>query len=129
MNTATEVNDNLSQLKSVQWVALQTSLLALAVVLYYWPTFPVVAGLVAGSIVGIFNFRFLTRVILKLTSPDDEESSSTKQWGFFFFLKMMALIFIAGFLILVVHVEPMAFVAGFSTIIVGILYQSLKTFI
>jgi len=109
-------------LKTIQRFAILYSIVALCVTLFFSPSWDVAGGLVSGAIVGIGNFRLLAFSIASVFSGGRESG----RWGILFALKLLPLITVTGLLILVVHVNPIAFVAGFFSIVFGIVCEGLR---
>ena len=94
---------------------------------FFWPTTPVVGGLLSGAIVGYLNFRFLKRMVVRFLDAEDVVHHGKS--GLRFFIKMMFLIAVVAGLILYVEVNPMAFLVGFSSFVLAIGYEGLKSII
>lgn len=114
-------------LKRVQIIAAGFFALVLALALVYMRQPQIIGGLVAGGLVGFANFFLLKRIVFKMTSEDEntQEKKSQASLGILFFLKIIILFGVAGLMIGIVGVEPMAFVVGFGSLIVGISFQGL----
>lgn len=110
-------------IRTIQRYAVLYSIAALCLTLFFYPTWGFVGGLLAGAVVGIGNFRLLAYAISSFFSGGGQSG----KWGVLFALKLIPLIAVAGLLILVVHVNPAAFVIGFLSIVFGIVYEGLTT--
>lgn len=110
-------------IRTIEKATIMTALLLLMGALYFKPTVPFVGGIVAGAVIGFFNFRLIRRFVIKLLAGEQEQLYKK---GFFFVLKAVLLMGAVGFLIMGAKVDAVAFVLGFSAIIVGIFYEGLR---
>ncbi len=111
-------------LKTIERATMLFSLLALMGVLYLHPTPPMILGIVSGALIGFFNFRLLRRFVQKLLIQSPTSKLAKK--GIVFFIKMILLIGLVAFLILGAQVNPIAFIIGFSCVVLAIFYEGLR---
>lgn len=123
MKTPTDSTDILS-LKSIERMGLIFSAIAVIASVYLWPSLPVGGGVALGALLGLFNFRFLKRLVKKMTEAS--AGGGSMDWGFFFFLKVFALFGFSLFFIFVLKVNALAFVAGFFCMILAICCEGLR---
>lgn len=116
---------DLLPLRVVERGAIFYSVAGLFIALFlYGADFVMVGGFLAGALVGIFNFRFLKKLASRLMDPAHPARS---RMGILFLVKIIFLFGIAGFLILGIKLNAVSFAVGFSAVIFGIIYESLKS--
>src|SRR3990167_4764391 len=98
MKNPTDSKDILS-LKSIERMGVIFSAIAVVASFYLWPSLTVGGGVALGAILGLFNFRFLKRLVKKMTEAS--AGGGSMDWGFFFFLKVFALFGFSLFFIFV----------------------------
>ena len=118
----TQSDKDLWSIEGIEKTAVYLTIIALAAVLYFWFEWGAVLGLLAGSTIGVFNFRLIARAVNKMFA--DEESSSKN--GIRYGVKVLALIGIIGVLIIGVKVNAAAFLVGFSTIVLAMIFEGIK---
>jgi hypothetical protein len=74
-------------------------------------------GLILGGAVSILNFRWLWRIVKKMLFE------RKKFYGLLALVKFIVLVFVVSFILLYVHVHPIAFLVGLSTLVLGILFE------
>jgi hypothetical protein len=79
----------------------------------------IVAGLVSGAVVGWVNYQFLKKGVAKMIQSQKKLSALVLA------IKFFPLLGVAALLILVAHVNPIAFMAGFAAILAGICWRSI----
>lgn len=99
-------------------------LLTLAAIIL-WPTPKVWGGVFAGSIIAYLNFRLLRRVVKKIVATGHTEKPAVSALRFI--VKMVGLFFIVGFLVLGAKVSTLALLVGFSSMVLAISYEGLKS--
>ena len=119
-----------SELWSVKTIERATLIIATVFVVigsYFWPTVPVVGGLIVGAVIGYLNFRFLKRMVGKFV--DTQGVVPHGKSGFRFFIKMILLIAVVAALLLYIEVNPAAFLVGFSSFVLAIGYEGVKSMV
>jgi hypothetical protein len=114
---------DLWSLKSIERISVVLGLLFFVVALYLKPTLPVLLGVGSGVLVGWLNFRLLGRFVSKLVAKSHLGQSKS---GLALVLKMVFLIVVVAILILVIKVNPLGFILGFSANILAILIEALR---
>ena len=114
---------DLLSLKTIERISLILSGIALLLAAIFAPTWQVFTGLIAGSLIAILNFKSLRRVTTKMLNEGKGKSRN----GLRFFIKIILLFGIVGGLIFYVKVDAVAFLAGFSTIVVAILIEGVRS--
>jgi ABC-type multidrug transport system fused ATPase/permease subunit len=80
---------------------------------------PILLGLILGGAVSILNFRWLWRIVEKLLFEQK------KFYGLEALMKFIVLVSVVSFILLYLQVHPIAFLAGISTSVLGILFESI----
>jgi hypothetical protein len=96
-------------------------LLALLLIGSIWfRSWAVSLGVLLGGAVAILNFHWLWLILGKVIFD--------KQWlfGVQIFFKFLVLVFVIFVILRYAEVNPIAFVAGSSTLLVGILYEGIR---
>ena len=117
--------DNQS-IQTIERAQITLSVLFILTSFILWPTPQGWGGVLAGAVIAYFNFRILRRVVSKLVSAGETEKPAVS--GFRFLVKMIGLMIIVGFLILKVEVDAMALLVGFSSIVMAIFYEGIKSY-
>lgn len=123
LNSANNPQKDLWSLKSIERISIILSIILFVGVLYLKPTQPMILGIAAGALVGWLNFKLLGRFVSKIVEKSQVGAAKN---GFALILKMILLIAIVGVLILVVKVNPIAFVLGFSANILAIFIEAIR---
>lgn len=79
----------------------------------------ILLGLILGGAISILNFRWLWRIVEKVLFE------RKKFYGLEALMKFIALVSVVSFILLYVQVHPIAFLAGISTLVLGILFEFL----
>jgi ABC-type multidrug transport system fused ATPase/permease subunit len=79
---------------------------------------PILLGLILGGAVSILNFRWLWRIVEKLLFEQK------KFYGLEALMKFIVLVAVVSFILLYLQVHPIAFLVGISTLVLGILFES-----
>lgn len=115
-------------LKTIERATVVFAILFLVTSLYLWPSFSIAGGVVSGALVGFLNFKFLKKLVTRLLDVENRTTQGSRN-GVNYFLKMIVLIAIVGTLLLGLQVNPVAFLVGFSSIVLAIFYEGLKSLI
>ncbi|HBF12461.1 MAG TPA: hypothetical protein DDW49_03580 [Deltaproteobacteria bacterium] len=115
-------NDFLPILK-IQKLAAFMALVSVGVALFLWPSVAVVGGLIIVSVLGLYNFRFLAKLISKLVTDTEDQNL---KWGGLFLIKMLGLMGIVALLLLKTSINPVALLAGFGCVIVSVVIQGFR---
>lgn len=79
----------------------------------------IVAGIVLGALVGWINFLLIKKGVTKILRDQKKLSA------LFLAIKFLPLLGTSALLILVVHVNPIAFMAGFAVILAAICWRAI----
>lgn len=110
--------------KKIISFTLVTAVLAAATAGAVWRDPLIVLGIMMGAVLGLSNYIFLTKIVVKIL----DENYKRKAFVVLYFLAKIALIF--GLLWLgfwVFHLNFLAFVAGYSCLMLGILLAQVAT--
>ncbi len=110
-------------LKSIERTALVIFLGLVGLSCVFWPGKQIFFGIIAGAVIAFLNFRLIRRVVGKMVGA----GTVARHQGLRFFIKLLLLLGLMAFLIVKVHVSPVAFMAGFSVIILAITYHGIKS--
>lgn len=124
INSEIAANQELWPLRSIERTAIFISIASLVAALIFHPTTAIICGLFSGTLVAVLNFRFIRRLVSKML--DEGSLGGKSRNGLRFFVKMIILIAVVGALIFYIKVNPLAFIAGFSSIVLAIFYQGFK---
>lgn len=114
---------DLGTLKAIERLTYVLAVLSFVAAYFIQPTQPVFLGLFLGAAIGLANFRLIRRLVGKLV----QEQANQAKNGIRFAIKILALIACIGFCILVLDVHALAFIVGFSTLVLAILIVGLKS--
>ncbi len=117
-------DQDLWQIRTIEKAAVLIGIAMLATLLFLHPTTPVLAGLVSGIFAGLANFRFLQRLVATLLG---EETGNAGKNALRFAVKIILLLGFVAFMLFSFKVNVLSFVVGFSSIILGIFYEGLKS--
>ncbi len=111
-----EIARQTRKLISIEKRSVQVLVLFLLASLYFqsWPIF---LGVLLGGGIALLNFRWLWRIVERVL---DEEK---RPYGFQAFLKFLTLILVLFLAIRFGNVDPVAFLVGLSTLILGIFFE------
>ncbi len=123
LNSAENEPKDLWSLKSIERLSLILGFILLAVSIYLKPTVPVLLGIVSGVFVGWLNFKLLSRFVSKFVQRSLHGAGRS---GGALILKMVLLIAVVGLLILVVKVNALFFILGFSVTILAIFCEAFR---
>lgn len=110
-------------LKSIERTALVIFFAMMGLVLVLWPLKEMIGGLIAGAVIAFLNFRLIRRVVGKMVGS----GTGKRYQGLRFFIKLLLLLGVIAFLVVKVHVSPVAFMAGFSVILLAISYHGIQS--
>ena len=122
MKTPPELTSD-SSLRSIERTAFVIFLGLLGLSLIFWYGKEIFLGICAGAFIAFLNFRLIRRVVGKMVDAGSVKSHQAIR----FFIKLLLLLAIMALLIVKVHVSPVAFMAGFSVIILAISYHGIKS--
>lgn len=105
---------------AIQKTSLRVALIFMVGAFIFWPSVSIVAGVSLGAVIGMVNFYFLTKVILKLTS---ELTSHKGGWAGLLMIKIATLLGVVAVVLIKLNIHPIAFAVGFSSVLVGIFYH------
>lgn len=107
----------------IERLTIYLSISAIAIALYLWPSFATIGGLVIGAAISLANFRLISRSVAKMFAENERASKNGLRYG----IKVLALIALVGVLIIGFKMDAVAFVIGFSTLVVAIIYEGIRT--
>lgn len=122
-----EVSPELWSIKTIERATVVIATIFVVVGSYFWPTAPVVLGLFSGAVVSYLNFRFLKRMVVRFLKAEDVVPH--RKSGLRFFVQMLLLIALVAGLLLYVEVEPVAFLVGFSSFVLAIGYEGIRSMV
>lgn len=114
-----------TRIRTIERAQIALSVLLIVAAIILWPTPKVWGGVLAGSIIAYLNFRLLRRVVTKLVATGHTEKPAVSALRFI--VKMVGLFFIVGFLVLGAKVNSVALLVGFSSMVLAISYEGLKS--
>ena len=123
LNSSDNEHKDLWSLKSIERLSLILGFVLLAVSIYLKPTLPVLLGIVSGVFVGWLNFKLLSRFASKFVQRSLHGAGRS---GWALVLKMVLLIVVVGLLVLVVKVNALFFLLGFSVTILAIFCEAFR---
>jgi len=123
LNSSQTPHEDLWSIKNIERLSLGLGIILFVGAIFLKPTFQVVFGVFSGVFVGWFNFKLLGRFVTKLVAKAE---SGVGKNGAAVLLKMLLLLVVVGVLILVVKINPISFVLGFSCVILAIFIEGLR---
>ncbi|OGQ07753.1 MAG: hypothetical protein A3G32_03155 [Deltaproteobacteria bacterium RIFCSPLOWO2_12_FULL_40_28] len=111
-------------IQTIERITIGISLVLLTLGLFLWPTMDVFGGLLGGTLVALINFRFIKKTVEKILVDDGKNKSRN---GLRFLVKMILLIAVVGTLLLVINVSALAFLCGFSSLVLAIFCEGVKS--
>ncbi|MBF0106212.1 MAG: hypothetical protein HQM16_12895 [Deltaproteobacteria bacterium] len=114
------MNSNLqmdAQLKTVLVVTAGLGIVSALISLVYFKSTPIVLGVLSGCVLGLLNFVFLIKIVVKLF---DQNYKSKSVIAVFFLLKLLVVTVVLWLSFWYTSVDKMAFAEGYLCLIVSI---------
>lgn len=118
-NPDRESTADLSSIHTIEKAHIIICACMMAAGLFWWPTPQVLMGLAGGCIISFLNFRFIRSIVGKITTSGD------KRHGARFMVKLLLMMILLGLLIFVLKVDTLAFLIGFSSMVLGIFFEAI----
>lgn len=80
-----------------------------------------IAGFFFGGMLSLINFRLLKKLVNRMIIRQNRKD------GLFFGMKSLPLLAATAFLLFVVKIDPVAFIAGFGAVLFGVCWKEIKS--